>query len=98
MEKIPCVYILSNKHRGTLYVGVTSDLVLRIWQHKQKLVRGFTERYNLTKLVYYEVHHSMEEAIHREKRLKRWRRLWKIMLVEESNNEWRDLYEEILDS
>jgi putative endonuclease len=83
--------------RGTLYVGVTSNLAQRIWQHKEKLVKGFTREYGLDRLVWFEVHDSIYQAITREKRIKRWRRLWKIKLVEEQNNEWRDLYPEILE-
>jgi putative endonuclease len=91
----PCVYILTNRRNGTLYVGVTSDLTRRIWEHKEDMVDGFTKRYNLHMLVYTEFHATMEEAILREKRIKKWRRDWKITLIEKANPTWRDLYDEI---
>lgn len=90
------VYILSNKKNGTLYIGVTSDLVRRIYQHKQKMHDGFAAKYDLTKLVYYEYHEDMYEAITREKQLKKWNRQWKIKLIESMNPQWNDLYESIL--
>ena len=93
--KIPCVYILASKPNGTLYVGVTSDLIQRIWQHKNNLVEGFTKRYGVHRLVWYEVHESMESAIQREKAIKKWNRAWKIELIEKNNPTWRDLYNEI---
>ena len=92
MEKLPCVYILANKPLGTLYIGVTSNLPQRIWQHKNKVTKGFTEKYNLNTLVWYEVHEEMISAIQREKALKAWKREWKIRIVEEMNPLWRDLY------
>ena len=92
MEKLPCVYILTNKPLGTLYIGVTSNLPQRIWQHKNKVTKGFTEKYSLNKLVWYEVHEEMMSAIEREKTLKAWRREWKIRIIEEMNPLWRDLY------
>ena len=95
MEKLFCVYIITNKKNGTLYVGVTSDLPKRIWQHKNKVVDGFSKKYNLDKLVYYEVHSGPKEAIKREKRLKFWQRKWKIDLIRKSNPNWEDLYSEI---
>jgi putative endonuclease len=94
--KLPCVYILATERRGTLYIGVTSDLPKRIWQHKSHLVPGFSTKYQVTKLVWYEPHETMASAIHREKQLKEWRRAWKVRLIEECNAEWRDLYEKIL--
>lgn len=94
-SKQPCVYLLASGRNGTLYVGVTSDLVKRTWQHKQHFVEGFTRRYGVDRLVWYEFHQSMESAILREKRLKKWKRAWKIRLIEESNPNWRDLYERI---
>ena len=97
-EKQPAVYILASGRNGTLYVGVTSDLVKRIGQHKHHLVEGFTADYGVDTLVWYEQHGSMEQAILREKRLKKWERPWKLRLIEESNPEWRDLWEEILGS
>ena len=95
-ERIPCVYILASRPRGTLYIGVTSDLPGRIWQHKHDQVDGFTRRYGIHTLVWYEVHARMESAILREKALKAWRRVWKIRLVEDANPTWRDLYPDIL--
>ena len=94
--KQPCVYILSNQPSGTLYVGVTSDLIARIWQHKHNLVDGFTKLHQLHQLVYYELADDMLTAIAREKQLKKWKRDWKIDLIEETNNEWRDLYLELI--
>ena len=93
--KIPCVYILASRPNGTLYIGVTSDLIQRIWQHKSNLVKGFTERYGVHRLVWYEVHESMESAIQREKAIKKWNRAWKIELIEKNNPTWGDLYNEI---
>ncbi len=93
--KQPCVYILASKPHGTLYVGATSNLVQRIWQHKHDLVGGFTQRYGVHTLVWYESHASMESAIAREKALKKWNRAWKIELIEKSNPMWLDLYDEI---
>ena len=92
--KAPCVYILANKPNGTLYIGVTSNLVQRVWQHKNDLVEGFTKRYGIHRLVWYEAHENMESAIAREKMLKRWERAWKIRLIKEANPEWSDLYDE----
>ena len=93
--KQPCVYILANKPRGTLYIGVTSNLVARIWQHKNELVEGFSEKYELHLLVYYELHETMLEAIKREKQLKKWNREWKLELIEDFNDNWADLYNQI---
>jgi putative endonuclease len=94
--KLPCVYMLASKRNGTLYTGVTSDLVQRVWQHKNKLVEGFTEKYNTHDLVWYEVHETIESAIKREKAIKEWQRKWKIGLIEAVNPQWRDLYESII--
>ncbi len=91
--KRPCVYILASRPNGTLYVGVTSDLPRRGWEHKSGAADGFTKRYGVHRLVYAEFHESMEAAIVREKRLKRWRRAWKIRLIREANPDWRDLYD-----
>ncbi len=91
----PCVYILASRKNGTLYVGVTSNLVARVWQHKNDLVDGFTKRYGVHTLVWYEMHATMESAIKREKTLKGWRRAWKIALIEKNNPTWRDLYPDI---
>ena len=95
-ERIPCVYILCNRPRGTLYVGVTSNLPARIWQHRHDQAEGFTRNYRIHTLAWYEVHETMESAIRREKALKAWRRMWKIELVESANPRWRDLSTEIL--
>ena len=90
------VYILANKRNGTLYVGVTSDLIKRTYEHKQNLVEGFTQKYNVHTLVYYEIHNDIEAAILREKQIKKWNRRWKLRLIEEMNPEWRDMYQEIV--
>ncbi len=92
----PHVYILASKRNGTLYTGVTSNLIKRVWEHKQHIVDGFTSKYNVSILVWYETHESMESAIHKEKTIKNWKRAWKIRLIEEMNPEWRDLYNDIL--
>lgn len=94
--KQPAVYIITNKPNGVLYIGVTSDLVKRVWEHKNKLVDGFSNKYNLQYLVYYEVHEDMSEAIVREKQIKKWNREWKVNLVNEINPEWSDLYQSIV--
>jgi putative endonuclease len=96
MTKQYCVYILSSKPYGTLYIGITSNLVKRVWEHKNKFVEGFTKKYCVDKLVYYEICSDPETAIKREKRLKRYPRQWKINLIEKENPEWLDLYEKIL--
>lgn len=93
----PCVYILASGWNGTLYVGVTSDLVKRIWEHKSDLVPGFTNKYRVHDLVWFEEHQSMESAILREKAIKEWKRAWKIELIETANPEWRDLYPGLLE-
>ena len=94
--KLPCIYIITNRHNTTLYIGVTSNLVQRIYQHKNKLVKGFSAKYNLTKLVYFEQLEDMDNAIIREKRLKLWKRDWKNRLINEINPNWRDLYPDLL--
>ena len=94
--KVPCVYILASRQNGTLYVGVTSNLVRRVWEHKNDVVKGFTKLHGVHKLVWYEVHESMEGAINREKDIKRWKRAWKIRLIERKNPDWSDLYDEIV--
>ncbi|TAN08523.1 MAG: GIY-YIG nuclease family protein [Rhodanobacteraceae bacterium] len=91
----PAVYILATKPYGTLYVGVTSDLVRRIWEHRNNAVEGFTQRYGVHRLVYFEQFCSMVEAIEREKELKKWRRAWKIGLIADSNPDWNDLWSQI---
>jgi putative endonuclease len=95
MEKLPCVYMLASRRNGTLYVGVTSDLVKRVWEHKNNAVEGFTQRYGVHTLVWYEPHESMMSAIEREKAIKEWKRAWKLELIEKQNPQWRDLYPEI---
>jgi putative endonuclease len=96
MNKQPSVYILASKRNGTLYIGVTSNLVKRIWEHKNNMVEGFTKRYNVHRLVWYELHESMNSAIIREKRLKNWKRKWKLELIERGNPEWLDLFNKIV--
>jgi putative endonuclease len=86
------VYILASKIGGTLYIGVTNDLIRRIAQHKTKMAEGFTKKYGVDRLVYFECFEDIEQAIHREKRLKKWPRAWKIRLIEEKNPNWSDLY------
>ena len=95
MDKQFYVYVLANKQNGTLYIGVTSNLVQRIWQHNNKMIGGFTKKYNVTKLVYFEVHADAESAITREKQMKKWRRAWKIRLIEAENPDWKDLFDDI---
>ncbi|MGO4870508.1 MAG: GIY-YIG nuclease family protein [Roseiarcus sp.] len=87
------VYIMSNKRQGTLYVGVTSNLSRRAWEHREGVVDGFTKRYGLKRLVHYEFYDDIRNALQREKNLKHWPRLWKLALVQDSNPEWADLYE-----
>ena len=96
MDFQPCVYILASKRNGTLYTGVTRNLVKRVYQHRQGETQGFSKRYGVNRLVYVESHVTMEAAITREKQIKEWKRAWKLRLIEESNGEWRDLYEEII--
>ena len=94
-SKLGYVYILASRRYGTRYVGVTSNLAQRVAQHRLSLRAGFTAKYGVKRLVYFEVHGSMYDAIEQEKRLKKWRRLWKIQLIEKANPEWRDLWPEI---
>lgn len=93
MDKQPAVYILASKRNGTLYLGVTSDLAKRVWEHKNDLVEGFTKKYGVHSLVYFEQFGDMVSAIAREKQLKKWNRGWKIRLIENGNPEWKDLYD-----
>ncbi len=93
--KQPCVYILASRRNGTLYVGVTSNPVQRIWQHKNDLADGFTRKYAIHDLVWFELHETMESAIGREKSIKEWQRAWKLKLIEASNPQWCDLYDSI---
>ncbi len=95
MNKLSYVYILASTRNGTLYIGVTSNLIKRVWEHKNKCVSGFTNKYDINKLVYYEQHEDISEAITREKILKKWLRKWKLELIEKDNPEWIDLYESI---
>ncbi|MFI4969038.1 MAG: GIY-YIG nuclease family protein [Lysobacterales bacterium] len=95
-EKQPAVYILASKRNGTLYIGVTSNLSQRIWQHRNDVVEGFSKEHRTHAVVYFELHVDMEAAILREKQLKKWERRWKIRLIEKSNPYWHDLYSEIL--
>jgi len=90
------VYILTNKRNGTLYVGVTSDIARRAWEHRAGVAEGFTRRYGLKRLVYIERHEEIADAIHREKRIKTWPRAWKVNLIQSANPEWKDLYQELL--
>ena len=92
MEKMYYVYILSSKRNGTLYTGVTNNLIRRVWEHKQGFYSGFTKRYNVHLLVYYESFDNPSRAIEREKQIKNWKRSWKLKLIEDKNAEWRDLY------
>ncbi len=94
-EKRFCVYLLASQRNGTLYVGMTSDLVKRIWEHKNGFVEGFTKQHGVKLLVWYEIHENAESAIIREKQIKAWKRDWKLRLIEESNPYWNDLYEQI---
>ena len=89
------VYIIASSRNGTLYIGVTSNLVKRIWEHKNKIVKGFTDKYNIDKLVYYEIFSDILLAIKREKVIKKWNRQWKLELIEKENPQWQDLYDKI---
>ncbi|ENN9980433.1 GIY-YIG nuclease family protein [Vibrio vulnificus] len=92
---LPCVYILASQPYGTLYIGVTSDLIKRIWQHKNGESDGFTKKYRVVHLVYFEQFETMSDAILREKQLKKWNRQWKIQLIENANPHWLDLYKNL---
>ncbi len=89
------VYILANRAYGTLYVGVTSDLAKRVWEHREHLVAGFTTKHKIQQLVWYELHDSIEAAITRKKQIKEWHRAWKINLIQDMNPKWRDLYDDL---
>jgi putative endonuclease len=95
MEKLFAVYILASKRNGTLYIGVTSNLPKRVWEHREGLVDGFSKEYSVKNLVWYEVHGDAISAITREKQLKKWNRIWKHSLIEKANPEWKDLFAEI---
>jgi putative endonuclease len=96
MPKQPCVYILASQRNGTLYVGVSSDLVKRIWSHKNDFIEGFSKRYGVHSLVFCELHADMAAAITREKQIKKWNRQWKLELIESMNPDWRDLWDDIV--
>jgi len=96
MDKQPCVYLLASKRNGTLYVGVTSDLIRQTWEHREHLVDGFTKKYEVGTLVWFELHETMESAIRWEKQLKKWHRAWKIRMIEANNPTWRDRYADLL--
>ena len=95
MKKYSYIYMLASKPNGTLYIGVTSDLIKRVWQHKNNSTHGFTSRYNVKTLVYYEQHLVILSAIRREKQLKKWPRKWKLHLINQNNPAWNDLYNDI---
>ena len=94
--KQPVVYLMASRRNGTLYAGVTSDLIKRVWQHKNHVAEGFTEKYDVNLLVWFEPHPTMESAITREKSIKEWQRSWKIKLIEKTNPDWNDLYETLI--
>jgi putative endonuclease len=94
-QRQPCVYILASRRNGTLYVGVTNDLSRRVWQHRSDCVGGFVQRYGVYRLVFAEFHETMPDAILREKRIKKWRRTWKLELIEKQNPQWIDLYNDL---
>ena len=94
-EFIPTVYMLASQRNGTLYLGVTSDLLARVWQHRTGAIAGFTCEYDVKRLVWFEQHATMDSAITREKRIKKWNRAWKLELIEAANPEWRDIAEEL---
>ncbi|MEC4679942.1 MAG: GIY-YIG nuclease family protein [Nitrospirota bacterium] len=94
--KHPCVYILASHRNGTLYLGVTSDLIKRCWEHRIGATVGFTKKYGVHQLVYYELHQDMYSAITREKQLKKWNRTWKLRRIEQHNPQWHDLWDEIV--
>jgi putative endonuclease len=92
----PAVYMMASKQNGTLYIGVTSDLIKRVWEHKEGFCNGFCKKYHVKQLVYFEMHADMYSAITREKQLKVWKREWKIKLIESKNPKWLDLWQEII--
>ena len=96
MTKQPAIYILASKRNGTLYIGVTSNLQKRAWEHKNDLVEGFTKQYKVHRLVYYELYADMVSAITREKQMKKWNRAWKLQLIESQNPNWKDLWDGII--
>jgi putative endonuclease len=96
VDKASYVYILASSRYGTLYTGVTSDLIKRTWQHQEGVVESFTKKYAVKQLVWYEIHEDIESAIIREKQIKKWNRAWKIKLIQEQNPQWRDLFVEVV--
>jgi putative endonuclease len=96
MTKQPAVYILAGKRNGTLYIGVSSDLQKRTWEHKNNAIEGFTRKYGVHQLVYYELHGDMVSAITREKQMKKWNRAWKLEVIEKQNPDWKDLWNDII--
>ena len=96
MDRLPCVYIMASQRNGTLYIGMTSNLVRRVWEHKNDFVDGFSNRYSIHLLVWYEVHESIYTAACREKAIKKWNRQWKLELIEQFNPGWHDMYELII--
>ena len=97
MDRQPCVYLMDSGRNGTLYIGVTSDLLKRVHQHREHAVEGFTARHEVDTLVWYELHESMESAIPREKQMKKWNRAWKVRLIDVMNPSWRDLRPDVTD-
>ncbi len=95
-DRIYCVYILASRRNGTLYIGVTNDLVRRVYEHKNNLITGFTKKYNVHQLVYFETVTEIQSALKREKQLKKWNRQWKVDLIERQNSDWVDLYQDLL--
>ena len=95
-NKQPAVYILANRRNGALYTGVTSNLPARVWQHRNDVTEGFTKKYDVHTLVYFELHDEMASAISREKQIKNWQRKWKVKLIEKQNPTWRDLYDDLV--
>ena len=92
IQKQAYIYIMANKRNGTIYVGVTSNLPARVWQHKNNIIEGFTKKYSTHILIYFEQHENMQSAIDREKQIKKWKRKWKLRLIEIENPDWKDLY------
>jgi len=95
-DRRPCVYILASRRNGTLYVGVTGDIARRAWEHRSGAIPGFTRRYDVHVLVFVEFHETMADAMMREKRIKKWRRAWKLELIERENPQWKDLYDDLV--
>ncbi|MCX5902737.1 MAG: GIY-YIG nuclease family protein [Proteobacteria bacterium] len=96
VDKQYYVYMLASRKNGTLYIGVTNNLLKRVYEHKENLIEGFTKQYNVHTLVWYEVHNDIREAITREKQIKKWNRNWKLRIIENLNPEWKDLYGELV--